>query len=154
MEPLQPMRPVSVQHDERDSPPRWKVWGVHLALASFVLTVVFVDERQSWSVAAGVCASVIGSALVVASTRRTIRENAGRRIPWLGRPPVEPRRMDLLLTYGMPMAAFGVALVARNGYFHWPVAVAVVCIGVVGLPAAAQAWHNYRVRTTSERSAR
>ncbi|MBJ7324229.1 MAG: hypothetical protein JHC70_18035 [Rhodococcus sp.] len=149
MEPLQPMRPVDVRYDEREAAPRWKVWGARIVLAAFCLTVVFVDEGQSWLIAAGVCASVIGAALVVASTRRTMRENTGRRIPWASRPPIEPRQVDLLDTFGLPMAVFGVALTAKSAYVPWSFAVAVVCIGVVGVPLAAHAWHNHRVRRST-----
>ena len=151
MEPLQPMRPVDVQHDERESAPRWKVWGARILLAGLVLTGVLVEDGQSWMVAAGTCASAIGAALIVASTRRTMRENAGRRIPWLGRPPVEPRREDLLLTFGFPMVVFGIALAAKSASVPWFIALPVIC-AFIGLPLSAQAWHNHRVRTLEPRT--
>ncbi|MBY4226883.1 hypothetical protein HQO39_07580 [Rhodococcus fascians] len=149
MEPLQPMRPVDVQRDEREAAPRWKVWGARIVLVGLVLTAIFVENGQSWMVVAGVCASAIGAALTVASTRRRMRENAGRRIPWNGRPPIEPRQVDLLEAFGFPMAVFGVALTAKSAYVPWSFAVAVVCIGVVGVPLAAHAWHNYCVRKST-----
>ncbi|OZD01979.1 hypothetical protein CH275_18055 [Rhodococcus sp. 06-235-1A] len=149
MEPLQPMRPVDVQLDERESAPRWKVWGAHIVLAALVLTAILVEDGQSWLVAAGVCASVIGAALTVASTRRRMRENACRRIPWGGRPPIEPRQVDLLDTFGLPMVVFGVAVAAKSASVPWSFAVTVVCIVVVGTPLAAQVWHNYRVRKST-----
>ncbi len=145
------MRPVSVQRDEREPAPRWKLAGTYVILAALCLTVVLVDEGQNWLAAAGVCASAIGAAFIVASTRRTMRENAGRRIPLLGRPPVEPRRVDLLDTFGQPMVLLGVVMALKSASVPWSVALPVVCIGVVGAPFAAQAWHNRRVRRASER---
>jgi hypothetical protein len=149
MEPLQPMRPVDVRYDEREPAPRWKVWGARIVLAALVLTAILVEDGQSWMVVAGVCASAIGAALIVASTRRTLRENAGQRIPWNGRPPIEPRQVDLLEAFGFPMVVFGVALAAKSASVPWFVALPVVCIGAVGVPLAAQAWHNYRVRRST-----
>ncbi|MBY4404483.1 hypothetical protein HQO26_24505 [Rhodococcus fascians] len=149
MEPLQPMRPVDVRYDEREAAPRWKVWGARIVLVGLVLTAVFVDEGQSWLIAAGVCVSVIGAALIVTSTGRRVRENAGRRIPWNGRPPIEFRQVDLLDTFGFPMVVFGVAVAAKSASVPWFFALPVVCIGAVGMPLAAQAWHNYRVRRST-----
>ncbi|MDI9933097.1 hypothetical protein QM588_21980 [Rhodococcus sp. IEGM 1354] len=149
MEPLQPMRPVDVRYDEREAAPRWKVWGARIVLAALVLTAILVEDGQSWMVVAGVCASAIGAALIVASTRRTMRENTGRRIPWLGRPPVEPRRVDLLDTFGLPMVVFGIAVAAKSASVPWFFALPVVCVGAVGVPLAAQAWHNHRVRRST-----
>ncbi|TFI43653.1 hypothetical protein E4P29_11720 [Rhodococcus sp. 1R11] len=146
MEPLQPMRPVDVQHDERESAPQWKVWGARIVLVALVLTAMLVEDGQSWMIVAGVCTTAIGAALTVASTRRTLRENAGRRIPWNGRPPIEPRRVDLLEAFGFPMVVLGVVLAAKSASVPWFIALPVVCIGAVGAPLAAQAWHNYRVR--------
>ncbi|WP_052056391.1 hypothetical protein [Rhodococcoides fascians] len=149
MEPLQPMRPVDVQQDEREAAPRWKVWGARIVLVGLVLTAVLFEDGQSWMVVAGICTTAIGAALTVASTRRTLRENAGHRIPWNGRPPIEPRQVDLLEAFGFPMAVFGVALTAKSASVPWSFAVAVVCIVVVGVPLAAQAWHNHRVRRST-----
>ncbi|QII04406.1 hypothetical protein BH93_02640 [Rhodococcoides fascians A25f] len=146
MEPLQPMRPVDVQSDERESAPQWKVWGARIVLAALVLTAVLVEDGQSWMVVAGVCVSVIGAALTVASTRRRMRENAGRRIPWDGRPPIEPRQVDLLETVGFPMVVFGVAVAAKSASVSWFIALPIVCIGAVAVPLAGHTWHNYRVR--------
>ncbi|MGF0311002.1 hypothetical protein [Rhodococcus sp. IEGM1428] len=146
MEPLQPMRPVDVQRDERESAPHWKVWGARILLVGLVLTAVLVEDGQSWLAVAGVCTAAIGAALTVASTRRTMRENAGRRIPWLGRPPIEPRQVDLLETFGFPMVVFGVAVAAKSASVSWFIALPIVCIGAVAVPLAGHTWHNYRVR--------
>ncbi|CAH0127782.1 hypothetical protein [Rhodococcoides fascians] len=149
MAPLQPMRPVDVQRDEREAAPRWKVWGARIVLVGLVLTAILFEDGQSWMVVAGICTTAIGAALTVASTRRRMRENAGRRIPWNGRPPIEPRQVDLLDTFGLPTVVFGVAVAAKSASVPWFFALPVVCIGAVGMPLAAQAWHNHRVRRST-----
>jgi hypothetical protein len=152
MEPLQPMRPVDVQRDEREAAPRWKVWGAYIGLAALYLASMWIDGDHRWAVVAGACVFAIGAALAIAAARRTSRENAGRRIPWTGVPPVRPRKVDLLETAGVPMALAGSLLAIKNLPIPWPIsllAAAVVCIGVIGVPLAAQVWHNHRVHRST-----
>ena len=149
MESLQPMRPVSVQHDERESAPAWKVWCVYAGGAALYLASMWIDGGQGWAVAAGVCIFAAGTALSIAAARRVSRENAGRRIPWMGLPQVRPRKVDLLESGGLSAALAGALLLANNLPIPWPISLTIICFVFIGVPLAAQAWHNHRVRRTS-----
>ncbi|MEU3475359.1 hypothetical protein [Rhodococcus sp. NPDC006774] len=149
MEPLQPMRPVDVQLDERESAPRWKVWCAYAGGPALYLAAMWIDGGQRWAAVAGVCISVIGAALSVAAARRVSRENAGRRIPWTGFPPVRPRKVDLLESVGTSMALAGALLAANNLSIPWPISLPIIAFVFIGLPLSAQARHNYRVRRST-----
>ncbi|MBW4779459.1 hypothetical protein KZO37_08785 [Rhodococcus fascians] len=149
MEPLQPMRPVDVQRVEREAAPRWKVWGAYIGGPALYLASMWIDGGHEWAVVAGVCLFVVGAALSVAAARRVSRENAGRRIPWMGLPPVRPRKVDLLETVGASMALSGALLAANNLSIPWPISLPIIACVLIGAPLAAQAWHNYRVRKST-----
>jgi len=146
MEPMQPMRPVDVQRDERESAPQWKVWCAYAGGPALYLASMWIDGGHEWAVVAGACILAIGATLSIAAARRISRENAGRRIPWTGLPPVRPRKVDLLESVGASMALSGALLAANNLSIPWPVSLPIIGCVFIAVPLAAQAWHNYRVR--------
>ncbi|MFY2788059.1 hypothetical protein [Rhodococcus sp. KRD162] len=152
MEPLQPMRPVSVQQDERESAPSWKLWCAYVGLAALFLASMWIDGGYRWIVAAGIFIFAIGAALSIAAARRISRENAGRRIPWIGFPPVRPRKVDLLETVGASMTLTGALMAANNLSIPWPIFLPIIGFAFIAVTLSAQAWHNYRVhQDTSDR---
>jgi len=146
MEPLQPMRPVSVHHDEREEAPLWKVWGSYAGLAALYLISMWVDGGQRWAIVAGSCVFVVGAALSIAVARRISHDNANRRIPWIGLRPVMARKHDLLEGVGVPMTFLGALLVANNVPVPLHTSLPIIGFCFIGSIVAPQAWHNHRVR--------
>ncbi|MFC9517812.1 hypothetical protein ACFTSD_18970 [Nocardiaceae bacterium NPDC056970] len=89
----------------------------------------------------------IGGGLAVVATARTLRENRGRRLPWLGRPPVHPRRWDLLSGSGAPMVVFGAGVFGRTVGGSTTAVVLPLALGAALTIAmvTAQTLHNRRV---------
>ncbi|MCQ4121081.1 hypothetical protein [Rhodococcus tibetensis] len=89
---MSPMRPVSTGAEEAQSvAPAWKV-AVVFGLC--LLLIVYgawggPSSWPGWAVGVGIAAG--GVMLYTASVVRTLRENAGRRLPWLASPE-RPRR--------------------------------------------------------------
>ncbi|AYJ48712.1 hypothetical protein D8W71_10630 [Rhodococcus sp. P1Y] len=150
MDDLQPMRPVSVQPDERQAAPMWKRVSAYGFVALVGLMAFLVDNGSPWTISIGVAVSVSGAVLFALSCRRTFDEHTGVRIPWIGPPPNSPRRQDLLSDVGAPLALFGALLAAGNSSIPWPVALPVVIFVFVGSTVCAFAVHNRRVTTTSD----
>ncbi|MFC4604568.1 hypothetical protein ACFO6S_12800 [Rhodococcus kronopolitis] len=135
-----------VNEDAPASEPWWP-GAVGLALAAAGWIYAFGSQPSgavAWVV--GVLAMLVGLGLFVAATRRTLRENAGHRIPWWGTPPVRPRQWDLLAGVGSPFLTVGIVVVAGLvGRGVWPVLVllAAVVIAAIGVNVV----HNRRIST-------
>lgn len=146
MDDLTPMRPVVANEDVPASEPWWP-GAVGLALVVTVWMYAFATHPSgpvAWAV--GGLAILVGLGCFVAVTRRTLRENAGHRIPWWGTPPVRPRKWDLLAGVASPLMTVGVVVVTGLvGRGFWPVLVflAAVVIAAIGVNVV----HNRRSST-------
>lgn len=144
------MRPVDHGHTDTLPPRRgWLVgvWFVAIVCAGVALTLAPPSTGLAVVSALVTC---VGGGLAAAATARTLRENRGQRLPWLGRPPVHPRRWDLLAGSGAPMMAFGAGVFGRTvgsptTAVVLPIAVVAVITGVL---CVAQLRHNRRVVTS------
>ena len=164
MEPLEPMRPVSVPTDTHKSTPIWKS-------APVTLGTVGVFAYALMSARTGVVEVALGAALAIAdalgaggraparaalycmSVMRTIRENSCSRVPLLGTPPVSPRDVDLLAGAGMPLIMGGSLLAIRAAGWTWPYLylglLAVIMVATYVLPVVV---HNRRLRKRTHRT--
>ena len=144
------MRPVD--RGRPDTPPPQRGWVVGVWFVAIVSAGVALSVAPPSTGLAVVSALVtcVGGALAAAATARTLRENRGLRLPWSGRPPVRPRRWDLLSGSGAPMVAFGAGVFGRT--VGSPTAAVVLPIAVVavltGVLCAAQWRHNRRAVTS------
>lgn len=150
MDELTPMRPVSVSPDSRSKAPTWQVIACAVVVPPVLFAAFFVNDGAWWAICFGALAFVSGVVLSVQSSRRILRENAGLRIPWSGRPPVDPRTHDLKGSTGVPLAMAGALLAGGNLQLPWALTVSVGLLVVIGLTLAPFALHNRRVRATSD----
>lgn len=145
MDNLEPMRPVHAAADETQPGSTWLLLAWFAAMVAVPMALILAPPSPALAVvsALAVCA---GGGLAVAGTVRTLRENRGHRIPWMGRPPVCPRRWDLLTGSGTPMVVFGAGVFGRS--VGGPVLSTVLPLTVGAVFAAvlmaAQAVHNRR----------
>ncbi|WP_415394837.1 hypothetical protein ACMTN4_27160 [Rhodococcus globerulus] len=147
MEPLEPMRPVSVQAPMRTSTPRWKSAAVMLGTMCAFAYALLSTGTGAGPVVMGVAVSVVGVVLYAMSISRTLRENAGKRIPMWGAPPVSPREMDLLAGVGMPLFAAGTLTALRASGMNWSYLFLGLCAMVSVLALILPALiHNSRVK--------
>ncbi len=143
---LDPMCPVSVAPEEWPSTPAWKS-----ALAA-VVPVAIVGLAWLGPTAVGlilgVGATIAGLVLSVVGARRVLRENAGRRVPWWGEPPIRRRDRDLVQSAaGSCAAVAAVGLFGATGSWSIAAVAAVVLLPVVLLPdVVLHARHNRAVR--------
>nr|NIL79177.1 hypothetical protein [Rhodococcus kroppenstedtii] len=138
---LDPMRPVSVAPEEWPSTPAWK------SALSAVVPVAIVG--LAWlgppvvGLVLGVGALVVGPVLSIVGARRVLRENAGRRVPWWGEPPIRRRDRDLVQSAaGSCAAVAAVGLVRATGSWWFLLAAVAVFVPDVVLHAR----HNRAVR--------
>ncbi|WP_305092696.1 hypothetical protein [Prescottella sp. R16] len=136
------MRPIPGSPEPGDRP-----WLVALSFAAVVAGAMLLTlaPPSPATAVAGVAMTVGGAGLAAAGTARVLRENQGRRVPWWGGPPVRPRRWDLLMGTGAPMAFYGPVVTARSvdALPGWtPLAVSAVLVAAL---FTAQALHNRRV---------
>ncbi|MFE4499422.1 hypothetical protein ACFRFQ_06135 [Rhodococcus sp. NPDC056743] len=120
MDPLEPMRPVSIQAPAKTSTPMWKSAAVMLGTMCVFAYALLSTRTGTGPVAAGVAVGIVGVGLYAMSVVRTLRENSGKRIPLWGDAPVSPREMDLLAGAGMPLLAAGVLTAIRASGLTWP----------------------------------
>ncbi|YCN57718.1 hypothetical protein AB9M10_10160 [Rhodococcus erythropolis] len=144
MEPLEPMRSVSVPADTYASTPIWKSAPVTLATVGVFAYALMSTRTGVVEVALGAVIAIAGAALYCMSVMRTIRENSGSRVPLLGTPPVSPRDVDLLAAAGMPLIMGGSLLAIRAAGWTWPYLylglLAVIMVAVYVLPVVV---HNH-----------
>ncbi|MFD9679407.1 hypothetical protein ACFWAD_05995 [Rhodococcus sp. NPDC059969] len=153
MEPLEPMRPVSVPADTHTSTPIWTTAPLAMGATCFVAYAMLSTRSGAGSIAIGVAMAVVGVALYFASVGRTLRENSGRRVPVLGTPPVSPRDVDLLAGAGTPLIMGGSLLAIRAAGWTWAYLylglLAVTMVAAYVLPVVV---HNRRLRKRTHRS--
>ncbi|MBP2525402.1 MULTISPECIES: hypothetical protein [unclassified Rhodococcus (in: high G+C Gram-positive bacteria)] len=152
MEPLEPMRPVSVPADTHKSP-IWKSAPVTLGTVGVFAYALMSARTGVVEVALGAAIAIAGAALYCMSVMRTIRENSCSRVPLLGTPPVSPRDVDLLAGAGMPLIMGGSLLAIRAAGWTWPYLylglLAVIMVATYVLPVVV---HNRRLRKRTHRS--
>ncbi|MFE5641947.1 hypothetical protein [Rhodococcus sp. NPDC056516] len=153
MEPLEPMRSVSVPADTHTSTPIWKSAPVTLGTMGVFAYALMSTRTGVVEVALGAMIAIAGAALYFISVMRTIRENSGRRVPVLGTPPVSPRDVDLLAGAGMPLIMGGSLLAIRAAEWTRPYLylglLAVIMVAAYVLPVV---MHNRRLRKQTHRS--
>lgn len=145
------MRPVSVQAPMQTSTPRWKSAAVMLGTMCAFAYALLSTGTGVGPVVMGVAVSVVGIVLYAMSISRTLRENAGKRIPMWGAPPVSPREMDLLAGVGMPLFAAGTLTALRASGMNWSYLFLGLCVMVSVLSLVLPALiHNSRVKRALE----
>lgn len=143
MDDLEPMRPVHAAANETQPGSTWLLLAWFAAMFAVPMALILAPPSPALAVvsALAVCA---GGGLAVAGTVRTLRENRGHRVPWVGRPPVRPRKWDLLSGSGMPLACFGTVAFGSN-VDGLPSYAPVFVVGVLAAALmTAQAVHNRR----------
>ncbi|NMD63485.1 UNVERIFIED_ORG: hypothetical protein FNL38_103273 [Nocardia globerula] len=147
MEPLEPMRPVSVHAPIQTSTPRWKSAAAMLGTMCVFAYALLSTRTGAGPVVMGVAVGVVGIVLYAMSISRTLRENSGKRIPMWGAPPVSPREMDLLAGVGMPLFAAGTLTALRASGMNWSYLFLGLCVMVSVLALILPALiHNSRVK--------
>lgn len=141
-----PTRPLGV--DANEPPPgsvvTFVVWLAGLIAA--MLALLLAPPSTGLAVVSALL-TCVGAGLAAAGVVRTLRENHGRRVPWLGRPPVRPRRWDYLSGTGVPVTVYGAGVFGRAVGGATTGVVLPLALGAVLVLAmtAAQARHNRRV---------
>jgi len=92
MEPLEPMRPVSVAVDTRIKTPLWKMVVLYPAVTSVFMFAALTTRTGIGLVVLGLAIFVVGATTYAMSERRMLRENSGVRVPYFAGPPVYSRQ--------------------------------------------------------------
>lgn len=148
MDDLEPMRPVHAAANETQPGSTWLLLAWFAAMFAVPMALVLAPPSPALAVVSAltVCA---GGGLAAAGTVRTLRENRGHRVPWVGRPPVCPRRWDLLTGSGTPLVVFGAGVFGRSiggPVFSIVLPVTVGAVLVIAVTTA-QTVHNRRAAT-------
>ena len=128
----------------------WKT----IAASIFIVAATIVTVLSNWTgtapIVLGSLTGIVGGTLLIMSVSRTLRENAGQRIPHSGHPPVRPRRGDLLAGIGLtlvglgPWAAFRASDASSGTLLFLALAVFLLLVSIVP-----NIVHNARVRRTA-----
>ncbi|MGW6656328.1 hypothetical protein [Rhodococcus sp. NPDC055024] len=150
MEPLEPMRSVSVAVDTRTKTPLWKMVVLYPAVMSVFMFAALTTRTGVGLAVLGLAIFAVGASTYAMSERRMLRENAGIRLPYFGGPPVAPRHLDLLAAAGMPLLTSGAVLTVRASEAGRPwVFISLFAIAMVLAITVPMVVHNVRVKRAS-----
>ena len=147
MQPLEPMRSVSVAVDTRIKTPLWKIAVLYPTVTSVFMFAALTTRTGIGLVVLGLVIFAVGASTYAMSERRTLRENAGVRVPYFAGPPVAPRRLDLLAAAGMPLLTSGAVLTVRASEAARPwVFIALFAVAMVLAITVPMVVHNVRAK--------
>ncbi|MDI9904521.1 hypothetical protein [Rhodococcus sp. IEGM 1406] len=149
MEPLEPMRPVSVAVDTRTKTPLWKMAVLYPAVTSVFMFAALTTRTGIGLVVLGLVIFAVGASTYAMSERRMLRENSGVRVPYFAGPPVAPRHVDILAAAGMPLLTSGAVLTVRASDTERPwVFISVFVIAMALAITVPMVVHNVRAKRT------
>lgn len=153
MDDLVPMRQIESAPKGPAAASWWKLCSVLVLVIAATIGSRSLPTGTVVAWGAAVLLLMVGLGLMAASTTRMLRENRGNLVRLFGHQQVEPRRPDLLLTGGGPLAGSGTVLVSNQVSVPWLLPFVVLVGGVLLVQLLVVGIHNRRVRkltTTSD----